>query len=121
MWAFLVAQMVKVFSCTARDLGLIPGSRISLQEWNGYPLQYSCLENPVDRGAWQATDHGVAESDMTDQATHTPQLVYNLLMKCQILFMKNCEITRDSERIYSCSWKLKEGRIVVIQSMIEQI
>ena len=34
-------------------------------EGNGNPFQYSCLENPMDRGAWQATVHGVAESDMT--------------------------------------------------------
>ena len=34
-------------------------------EGNGNPLQYSCLENPMDRGAWRATIHGVAESDMT--------------------------------------------------------
>ena len=36
-------------------------------EGNGTPLQYSCLENPIDRGAWWATVHGVAELDMTEQ------------------------------------------------------
>ena len=36
---------------------------------NGYPLQYSCLENPLDRGAWRATVHGVAELDMIEQLT----------------------------------------------------
>ena len=44
----------------AGDLGLIPGSGSSPAEGNGNPLQYSCLENPLDRGAWQATVHGVA-------------------------------------------------------------
>ena len=44
------------------DLGLIPGSGRSSGEGNGYPLQYSCLGNPVDRGAWWATVHGVAKS-----------------------------------------------------------
>ena len=43
----------------ARHANLIPGLRRSLGEENGNPLHYSCLENPTDRGAWQATVHGV--------------------------------------------------------------
>ena len=50
----------KESACNAGDLGLIPGSGRSPREGHGYPLQYSCLENPVDRGALQATVHGVA-------------------------------------------------------------
>ena len=46
----------------ARDLGLIPGSGIFPREGNGYPLQYSCLENPMDRGASWATVHGISKS-----------------------------------------------------------
>ena len=46
----------------ARDKGLIPGSGRSPGEGNGNPLQYSCLENPMDRGAWWATVHGVMKS-----------------------------------------------------------
>ena len=45
-----------------RDVGSIPGLGISPREGNGNPPQYSCLENPVDGGAWRATVHGVAES-----------------------------------------------------------
>jgi len=45
------------------DPGLIPGSGRSTGEGNGNPLQYYCLENPMDRGAWWATVHGVAKSE----------------------------------------------------------
>ena len=49
-----------------RDVGLIPGLGRSPGGGHGDPLQYSCLENPMDRGFWQATVLGVAESDMTE-------------------------------------------------------
>ena len=52
----------KESACNAGDLGLIPGLGISPGEGNGNLLQYSCLGNPTDRGAWQATVHGVATS-----------------------------------------------------------
>ena len=47
------------------DMGSIPGSERSPGEENGNPLQYCCLKIPMIRGAWQATDHGVSESDTT--------------------------------------------------------
>ena len=59
--ASLVAQTVDS-ACSAGDPGSIPGSERSPREGNGNPLQYSCLENSVDREAWQAPVHGVAES-----------------------------------------------------------
>ena len=52
----------KVSAYNAGDQGSIPGSGRSPGEGNGNPLQYSCLENPTDRGAWYATVHGVAKS-----------------------------------------------------------
>ena len=52
----------KASACNTGDLGLNPGSRRSPGEGNGNPLQYSCLENPMDGEAWQATAHGVAKS-----------------------------------------------------------
>ena len=53
---------VKASACNAGDLGLVPGSGRCPGEGNGNPLQYSCLENPMDGGAWWATVHGVAKS-----------------------------------------------------------
>ena len=59
-------SVVKNLSINAGDVGLILGLERSPGEGNGNPLQYSCLGNPMDRGAWQATVHGVAkELDMT--------------------------------------------------------
>ena len=52
----------KASACNAGDLGLIPGLGRSPGEGNGNPLQCSCLENPMDRGAWQAIAHGVSKS-----------------------------------------------------------
>ena len=54
-------------SCKAGDLGSIPGLGRSPGEGKGYRLQYSCLENPTDRGAWKTSIHGVAKSDTTEQ------------------------------------------------------
>ena len=57
-----------------RDTNSIPGSGKSSRGGNGNPLQHSYLENPMDRGTWWATVHGVTESDMTEQLT----LIYSL-------------------------------------------
>ena len=54
--------MVKTLPANAEDVGSIPGPGKSLGEGNGKPLQYSCLENSMDRGAWWAVVHGVAKS-----------------------------------------------------------
>ena len=65
----LVAQKAKNLFVNAGDKGLIPGVGSSLGEGTSYPVQYSCLGNPIDRGARQATVHGVA------------RVGHNLLMK----------------------------------------
>ena len=65
----------KASACDAGDPGLIPGSGRSPGEGNGNPLQYSCLENPMDRGAWWATVHRVAKSQ-TGLSDYTYLLTY---------------------------------------------
>ena len=57
---FSHSSVSKESACNARDLGSIPGLGRSPGEGNGNPLQYSCLENPMDRAAWRTTVHGVA-------------------------------------------------------------
>ena len=65
MWGFPPSLVGKESACDAGDLGSVPESGRSPGEGDGNPLQYSCLEIPMDRGAWQATVHRSQESDTT--------------------------------------------------------
>ena len=69
-WDFPGGSNSKTSAYNVGDPGSIPGLGRSPGEGNGNPLEYSCLENPMDRGAWQVTVHRVTESDMTER-THT--------------------------------------------------
>ena len=62
MWGFPGGSVVENLPANARDVDLSPGSGRYPGEGNGNPLQYSCLENLMDRGAWQATVHRVEKS-----------------------------------------------------------
>ena len=66
----------KESTCNAEDPGLIPGSGRCPGEGNDKSLQYSCLEDSMDRGAWQATVHGVTDSD--NLATNT--LIFHITL-----------------------------------------
>ena len=73
-------------------MGSIPGSGRSPREGNGNPLQYSCLGNPMDRGAWQATVYVMAESDMTEHlSTHALLLV---LLASEIYLARSINCTK---------------------------
>ena len=83
---------VKASACNAEDLGLIPESERSPGEGNGNPLQYSCLENPMDGGAWWAKVHWVAKSQILlsnltnltvkkdHESTHKNDLFFSFIM-----------------------------------------
>ena len=61
--------------CNEKDMGLIPGFRRSPEEGNGDPLQYSCLENPMDRGAWLAKVHGLQRVGRDWVTKHTCECI----------------------------------------------
>ena len=72
---------VKASACNMGDLDSIPGLGRSPGEGNGNPLHYSCLENPMDGGAWQATVHAVAKSRtrLSDFTSHTSKVILKIL------------------------------------------
>ena len=75
----------KASVCNAEDPVSIPGLRRSPGEENGNPLQYSCLENSLDRGAWQATVPGVARSRTRLTTTHTHDDGVTMLLSAGVL------------------------------------
>ena len=81
---FPCSSVGKESACSAGDPGSIPRSGRSPGGGNGNPLQYSCLENPLDRGTWWATVHGVARVGH-DLATKPPPKIHMILsiMGCQ--------------------------------------
>ena len=110
---FLGSSDGKASAYNAGDLGSIPGSGRSPGEGNGNLLQYSCLENPMDRGAWWATVHGVAKSRtrLSDSTFHstcelnkpgdnihpwcTPfSILYQPVVPCPVLTVASCPAYR---------------------------
>ena len=80
-WGFLSSSDSKESACNLRDPGLIPGLGRFPGEWNGNPLQYSCLGFPMDRGVWRATVHEVTKS-WTQLSNQHFYLKTYLLLNC---------------------------------------
>ena len=106
---FPVGSALKNQPANAGDMDLIPGWRRSLEQGNGNPLQDSCLGNPMDRGAWQATVHGVVKSLYMSQQLNnngnnnisfyictTSSLSILLLMDILLLPCHGCQVTSMS-------------------------
>ena len=122
--ASLVAQSLKCLPAMretwVRSLGLIPGSGRSLGEGNGNPLWYSCLENPMNGGAWWATVHGVVKSrtrlsDLTCTFFHFFTCIFTWIKKSLYLDINNLRyadnttlMAESEEELKSLSMKVKE-------------
>ena len=89
VWGFPGGSEVKASACNVGDLGSIPRSGRSPGEGNGNPLQYSCLENPMDGGAWWATAYKVAKS-----RTWLSDFTFSSLLPLSVI-----------EIIFVCQWK----------------
>ena len=100
------SSVVKESACNSGDSGSIPGSGKCPGEGNGNPLQYSCLENPVDRGAWQAIVHRV-ESVRQDLETKKTEGGINYLITSlslpSVAISLNSKILRWLDNIFSYS------------------
>ena len=88
------------YPCNVGEPGSVPGLGRSPGEVNGNPLQYSCLENPMDRGAWQSTVHGVAKS-WTQLSNFT--ITAYLLTKYYFFFLKRVKYWFSNAFIPVCS------------------
>ena len=82
----------KESACNAGDPGSIPRSGRSPGDGNGNPIQYSCLENPMNRGAWQATVHGVARVRHDLVTKPPPQAGHILLKRLQKILLISCYV-----------------------------
>ena len=111
----------KASAYNAGDPGSIPGSGKSPGEGNGNPFQYSCLENPMDRGAWWATVHGVAKSqtrlsDFTHTHTHTHRLVIAFLPRSKCLLIP--WLQSPSAQILEPRQKIKSLTVSIVSPSI---
>ena len=92
---------VKASAFNAGDLGSIPGSGRSPGEGNGNPLQYSCLQNPITRGAWQITVHRVAQNRARQKWLSMKHTRYNMVF----IFLFLTYFTYDNLQFHPCCCK----------------
>ena len=93
-----------------RDLGLIPGSGKSPGVGYGNPLQYSCLENPMDRGTWWATVHGgCKESNRTEVTLNACTTIYKINSK---------DLLYSTGQLYSVSFRKRSGKYICITESV---
>ena len=104
--ASLVAQTIMNLPANVGDPGFVPGFGRSPGERNGYPLQYSCLENPIDRGVWQVTVHEVAKSrtcDWVTKCTHAHMHTHtHKKLQISLIWEVNEEKWKEMHRMF---WK----------------
>ena len=118
-WASSMAQLVKNSPANAgdtRDTSLIPGSERSPGEGNGNALQYSCLENSMDRGAWWAIVHGVAKSQTGLRNFHFHFFHFSYLNISHLNTNKRCKLYIEWIKTRSCC--IVQGTIVSIRWQI---
>ena len=105
LWIYRLQSLVaqkKAPGFDAEDLGSIPGSRKSSAEGNGIPLQYSCLENPMDGGAQQATVHGVAKSQTQLSNFTSLSLSLHSNFKRMVIFLSLGRMTQKFKNELLC-------------------
>ena len=105
-------------ACSAGDLGSIPGLGRCPGEGNGNPLQYSCLENSTDRGAWWATGHGVAKSRKRLSYEHIQHFqginLFVFLFSCHLDYILKVHKVTKLEQVFGffetklCSYKFQD-------------
>ena len=98
----------------AADMGLIPGSGRSPGGGHGNPLHYSCLENPMDRGAWRAAVHGVAESWTCLRKLST---LYELSKTTPVKSLNHIPTTHISNKFY-LFWSREKSFLIQCESLL---
>ena len=107
----------KESACNAEDLGLIPGLERSPGEGIGNPLHYSRLENPIDRGAWQATDHGIVRvgHDLATKPLPATWWLFTLKLHKTQFFNHTSQSSRAQQAYVAGGYCIGQGRIILIE------